>query len=120
MAYARQFENDIFISYAHVDNEDPMGVGWVKLFRDCLEARLKQLIGDRTGTRALAIWRDKKLDGNERFAEVLVDEVRKAALMVSVRSPSYGAARRSRPSATPPAARAACTSAPTRRASSRC
>lgn len=89
MAYARQFENDIFISYAHVDNEDPMGVGWVKLFRDCLEARLKQLIGDRTGTRALAIWRDKKLDGNERFAEVLVDEVRKAALMVSVLSPSY-------------------------------
>ena len=89
MAYARQFENDIFISYAHVDNEDPMGVGWVKLFRDCLEARLKQLIGDRAGTRALAIWRDKKLDGNERFAEVLVDEVRKAALMVSVLSPSY-------------------------------
>lgn len=89
MAYAQTFDNDIFISYAHADNRDQLSEGWITLFRLCLEVRLQELTGRHKGEQAVAIWRDPALEGNEQFAEVLTDQVRKAALLVSVISPSY-------------------------------
>lgn len=89
MAYAQTFDNDIFISYAHADNRDQLSEGWITLFRLCLEVRLQELTGRHKGAQAVAIWRDPALEGNEQFAEVLTDQVRRAALLVSVISPSY-------------------------------
>ena len=80
------FEHDVFISYAHIDNESPMpgGSGWVSNLHRALEVRVAQLLGARPD-----VWRDPKLSGNDVFAETLVDRLRRAALLLSVVSPSY-------------------------------
>jgi hypothetical protein len=49
-----QFEKDIFISYAHIDDE-PLSEGlngWISDFHKSLEVRLAQLLGKRP-----VIWR---------------------------------------------------------------
>ncbi len=89
MAYAQQFENDIFISYAHADNRDTLGEGWITLFHRCLEVRLQELTGVHKGPAAPAIWRDPKLAGNDEFGDLLVERAQRAALLVSVVSPTY-------------------------------
>ncbi len=86
MSYVPDFENDIFISYAHIDNQ-PLSKdqeGWIDSFHRALEIRLQELLGDRP-----KIWRDPKLQGNDVFSDTLVDQFSKAALLVSVFSPRY-------------------------------
>jgi hypothetical protein len=80
------FENDIFISYAHIDNE-PLTAGqegWISDFHRSLEKLLGQLLGDRP-----RIWRDLKLQGNDYFADTITDQFSKVALLVSIFSPRY-------------------------------
>ena len=79
------FENDIFVSYAHVDNEpfdNPQG--WVDSFAQRLGLRLAQLTGSKP-----AIWRDKRLQGNEYFVGSIGDAVSSTRLLLSVISPVY-------------------------------
>ena len=81
------FDLDVFVSYAHLDDaalvEDQKG--WVaKLHRDARNPRLAQLLG-----KSPRIWRDPKLQGNDVFAETLVDRLKRAAVLVSVVSPRY-------------------------------
>jgi hypothetical protein len=81
-----RFENDIFISYAHIDNE-PVAEGlkgWVETFHERLRVRLAQLLGEEP-----RIWRDLKLQGNDIFADTLVGRIGRVALLVSVLSPRY-------------------------------
>ena len=64
-------EYDIFVSYAHVDNkpfDNPQG--WVDSFVERLSLRLEQLIGKQP-----AVWRDKRLQGNEYFTGSIGDGV---------------------------------------------
>ena len=89
MTYASAFERDIFISYCHTDNENPLGLGWVEVFHKILLIRMKQILGARLPHEEPSIWRDTRLQGNEAFANVLGDELRKVALVVSIMSPSY-------------------------------
>jgi hypothetical protein len=80
------FEQDIFISYAHIDNQ-PLAKGmegWVEALHERLRITLTQLLGEE-----VAVWRDRKLQGNDVFAETLVAELSKAAVLVSVLSPRY-------------------------------
>jgi hypothetical protein len=80
------FENDIFISYAHIDNH-PLTEGqegWISEFHRTLEIRLAQLRGEKP-----KIWRDLKLQGNDFFADTIVEQFPKVALLVSVLSPRY-------------------------------
>jgi hypothetical protein len=80
------FEDDLFISYAHIDNQ-PLAEGlrgWVETFHERLRIRLEQLTGETA-----RIWRDRKLQGNDIFAETLVARLSKAAIMVAVISPRY-------------------------------
>ena len=81
-----QFEFDVFVSYAHVDNTaaDEHQKGWVAKLHETLDRRLAQLLGKPT-----RIWRDPKLKGNDVFEEVLVERVKRAAVLVSVVSPRY-------------------------------
>src|SRR5256714_12469859 len=79
------FENDIFVSYAHVDN-DPFDnpQGWVDSFAQRLGLRLAQVTGSKP-----AIWRDARLQGNEYFVGSIGDAVSSTRLLLSVISPVY-------------------------------
>ena len=80
------FENDIFISYAHIDDMALVEgqKGWISSFHRALEIRLGQLLG-----RTPRIWRDPKLQGNDAFADRLVERLPGVAILVSVVSPRY-------------------------------
>jgi hypothetical protein len=66
MAYIPPFEHDIFISYAHVDNQTASQKedGWVDCFHKHLEVRLAKKLG-RMGL--VEIWRDDKLERGQLF-----------------------------------------------------
>ena len=80
------FEGDAFISYAHLDNAElvPGTDGWVANLHRALEIRLAQLLGEKS-----RIWRDPKLQGNDFFADTLVDRLGVVAALVAVVSPAY-------------------------------
>ncbi len=80
------FEGDAFISYAHLDDAElvPGKEGWVANLHRALEIRLAQLVGEKS-----RIWRDPKLQGNDFFADTLVDRLRDVAALVAVVSPAY-------------------------------
>lgn len=80
------FPNDLFISYAHIDNRSfPGGTqGWIDLLHERLEIRLAQLLGKQP-----KIWRDRKLRGFEDFDETLVIELSRSAILLSIVSPRY-------------------------------
>jgi hypothetical protein len=86
MSFLPNFEDDIFISYAHIDNK-PLTEGqkgWISNFHEALEIRLAQLLGAET-----KIWRDPELRGNDFYADKLVGQLPKIAILVSVVSPRY-------------------------------
>lgn len=86
MISTAKFEHDIFISYAHIDNQplDAGLKGWVETLHERLSVRLAQLLGEEA-----RIWRDPKLQGNDLFAETLVRHLAKAGVLVSIISPRY-------------------------------
>jgi hypothetical protein len=86
MSSTANFEYDIFISYAHIDNRplDEGMKGWVETLHERLRIRLAQLLGEEA-----KIWRDLKLQGNDLFADTLVDRISRAAIFVSIISPRY-------------------------------
>jgi hypothetical protein len=69
VARAREFDTHVFISYAHMDNQPltPDQQGWVSRFHASLEVMLSMRLG-----RKAEIWRDKKLAGNDIFADEIV------------------------------------------------
>ena len=80
-----QNADDIFISYAHLDNQSPFDdPGWVSAFHRALEVRVAQLLGKKP-----RIWRDPELTGNDVFPEKLSERIRKAVALVCVLSPRY-------------------------------
>jgi hypothetical protein len=81
-----QFDKDIFISYAHIDDESLIAdkKGWISEFHRALEIRLAQLLGYKP-----IIWRDPALQGNHIFDKEIVDQFSKVAIMVSILTPRY-------------------------------
>jgi hypothetical protein len=81
-----RFENDIFISYAHLDDRPlmPDAEGWVSQFHRALEVRVDQLLGEKA-----SVWRDPKLQGNDYFNDAIAEQLPKVALLVSVFTPRY-------------------------------
>jgi len=80
------FDGDAFISYAHLDNQELIEgrKGWVANLHRALEIRVGQLLGKQPH-----IWRDPKLQGNDFFAEALIERLRRVAVLVAVVSPRY-------------------------------
>jgi hypothetical protein len=80
------FENDIFVSYAHIDDQALVEgqKGWISSFHRALEIRLSQLLG-----REPRIWRDPKLQGNDIYADRLVECLPGVGLLCSIVSPRY-------------------------------
>ena len=80
------YEHDLFISYAHIDNQ-PLTAeqqGWVTRFHATLAAQLSMRLGSRAH-----IWRDDKLRGNDVFTDEIVQQFGRTALLVSVLTPRY-------------------------------
>ena len=80
------FERDVFISYAHIDNEPftPEQKGWVTIFHNVLRTILSQQLG-----KTANIWKDERLQGNEDFSTEISDQFPKTATLVSVLTPRY-------------------------------
>src|SRR5215471_17810261 len=79
------FEEDIFVSYGHIDNQGTLP--WVERLCESLRVRLEELLG----TSDVRIWRDVKLDGLDRFDEEIHRKISSAALFLAVLSPRYAA-----------------------------
>lgn len=81
-----QFEKDIFISYAHIDDESLVENqrGWISDFHRALEIRLAQLLGRRP-----VVWRDPVIQGNHFFDKQIEEQLEKVAIMISVLTPRY-------------------------------
>jgi hypothetical protein len=85
VGFLPEYEDDIFISYAHNDNQALSGQRrWVETFHEALERRLPVYLGAKP-----SIWRDPRLQGNEYFADTLVEQIPKVAILISILSPSY-------------------------------
>jgi len=88
MAYVPGYEHDIFVSYAHVDNQPAPNVqtGWVSTLVDGLRAYLGQKLGR---AEAFDLWRDPRLSAHEPLTPAILSTVEKTAVMVVVLSPGY-------------------------------
>lgn len=77
---------DLFISYAHLDNRaiSEGRKGWISSFHYSLDVRLSQLLG-----RKPLIWRDYKLQGNDKFEKEIELKFLKTKIFLAVISPCY-------------------------------
>jgi hypothetical protein len=80
------FDCDAFISYCHIDNVGLVdgSKGWITNLHRALEIRVGQLMGETP-----QIWRDPKLAGNDIFENILVEQLKRVAVLVTIVSPRY-------------------------------
>ncbi len=80
------FEQNLFISYAHIDDQPltPGQQGWITRFHATLQALLSMRLG-----REAKIWRDEKLQGNDMFSDEILAQFRKTGALVSILSSRY-------------------------------
>ena len=81
-----EIEKHAFISYAHIDNEpiSKEDEGWISEFHDSLKKLLAMKLGEEVG-----IWRDNKLDGSDIFSDEIIEQLRKAEILISILTPRY-------------------------------
>ena len=85
MGIVSGFKHDLFISYAHFDNEaDAQGVHWVSRFQIDLQNALRQRIGSDP-----EIFFDTRNFEAGDHVDYLVDNVRHSAIFIAMLSPSY-------------------------------
>lgn len=80
------YNTDIFISYAHIDNQ-PLTkdhAGWISRLHESLSTILSWRLG-----KNVHIWRDDKLQGNDDFADEIISRFDNTAVLVSVITPRY-------------------------------
>ncbi len=78
---------DIFISYGHLDDDDPGGdvKGWVDLLVD----RLPRLVSNNLGYLP-TVWRDERsLHGNDLLTAAISEGVTSSLLLIPIVSPRY-------------------------------
>ncbi len=80
-----RFGTHVFISYAHGDNLEVAGQGWVSRFHELLEGFLTSNL---KRTKAV-IWRDKRLADNDVFDPVIMQQLPDSAVLVAVLSDNY-------------------------------
>lgn len=83
MAINRHFKNDIFVSYAHLDNSSGLIDDIVKK----LEERINELTGPETPP--VKIWLDNKDLGNHLFNQEIKDQIKKSATFLILKSENY-------------------------------
>src|SRR4051812_15891026 len=88
-AYIDGYAYDIFISYAHIDNQVLFHeeYGWIEEFYHELNLLLTRRIGE---AGAIKIWWDnKKLDGSMEFNSYIDKSIRQSAIIICLTSPAY-------------------------------
>jgi hypothetical protein len=90
-AFVPGFDHDVFVSYAHVDNQPllvPGGVpaGWVDTLVENLQRLLSQQLGRKDWGK---LWFDPKLRGDEPFPPVLREAVSRSATLLVILSEGY-------------------------------
>lgn len=87
MAFVNGYDFDVFISYAHADNEaDALGEAWVSAFVQNLQTALEQRSGQ---VGQIKFYYDNQtLQGNHPLEEILRN-VTRSATFVAVCSPTY-------------------------------
>ena len=90
MSWVPGFDNDVFLSYAEVDEataDHTLERGWVTQFHRHLEIALSRRAG-RLG--AVSVWRDSRaLSGNDLFDQVIEEAIKKSAVFVALVSTGY-------------------------------
>lgn len=86
MAFLPNFDEDVFISYAHNDDDvfPPEQWGWVTRLHQDLEQRVRSYLG--TDVR---FWRDCEIRNNEDFGKKIFNRLMRTATFLSVLSPSF-------------------------------
>jgi hypothetical protein len=82
-------DHDIFISYAHADDEVPVGAakGWVTTLIEELNKVLRRKLGG-AGAR---VWMDHQLAANQNVTDTLLSTLRDSRTLLLVMSPGYQA-----------------------------
>jgi hypothetical protein len=87
-AFVPGYRNDVFVSYAHVDNEPLPGakLGWVSNLVGALKIELASTLGR---AEILTVWQDLQLQGNADITSDILAAVDDAATLVLILSPGY-------------------------------
>jgi hypothetical protein len=83
MAYVSGYDHDVFVSYAHLDDQGERA--WVSTLVRHLDTEIRQ----RLGTKDLRIWIDHELDGNRPLTPEIMQAIRRSATILLIVSPSY-------------------------------
>ena len=88
MAYVPSYEHDVFVSYAHVDDEPEPGEtkGWVTTLVSCLKTKLAQKLGR---SDAFSLWMDHDLLGHAGVSRQITHALERTATLVVILSPGY-------------------------------
>jgi len=83
MAYVPDYSHDVFVSYAHLDNQGEMA--WVTNLVRHLETETSA----RLGTKDLRISIDHDLDGNRPLTPEIMERIHLSATLLVIMSPGY-------------------------------
>src|SRR5262245_32100122 len=86
MSFIPGYDYDMFISYAHLDDQPPASglPGWVNILVKKLEAEVRQ-----RGIKNFEAWFDRNLAENFPLTPQLKDKINRSAILLVVMSPSY-------------------------------
>jgi hypothetical protein len=82
MAFVSDCDQDVFVSYAHLDNQGESA--WVSTLVRHLDTEVRQ----RLGTKDLRIWIDHSIDGNRPLTAEIIQVIQRSAILLVVMSPS--------------------------------
>jgi len=88
MAYVPGWQNDIFVSYARVDDQPLPGAsdGWVSVLVDALRTLLAQQLGR---AEVLRMWRDLQIAGHAPLTPEIFGALRGSATLLLILSEGY-------------------------------
>jgi len=86
VGYLSNFDEDVFISYAHNDDDvyAQESLGWVTRLHQDLEQRVRNYLGSET-----QFWRDSEIRNNDDFTNKILRRLIKTATFLPVLSPSF-------------------------------
>jgi len=86
VGYLSNFDEDVFISYAHNDDDiyGQESLGWVTRLHQDLAQRVRTYLGSES-----QFWRDNEVRNNDVFTNKILTRLVKTATFLSVLSPSF-------------------------------
>src|SRR5580658_3842978 len=87
MAWVPKYFYDVFLSYAHADNEGPEE--WVGGFKTRLEFQIGVNLGGWGGPGATVWWDENRMKPGASIRDSIIDALNRSATVVSLCSPHY-------------------------------